>query len=57
MLHETCVAHVKSCAMVALNHVFLTLGHGQKTLKAADLGKMQFCAQEVPGRAILVPGR
>lgn len=42
---------------VALNRVFLTLGHGQESMKAADLGKMQFCAQQAPGGAILVPGR
>lgn len=26
-------------------------------MKAADLGKMQSCAQQVPGGAIFVPGR
>lgn len=57
MLHETCVAHVKLCTTAVLNHVFLALGHGQKSLKAADLAKMQFCAQQTPGRAIIVPGR
>lgn len=42
---------------VALNHVFLTVDHGQRSLKAADLEKMRFCAQQAPGGAILVPGR
>lgn len=57
MLHETWVAHAKLCATAALNRVFLTLGHSQKSLKAADLGKMQFCAQQAPGKASLVPER
>lgn len=29
----------------------------KKSMKAADLGKMQFCAQQAPGGAILVPER
>lgn len=43
--------------MGSLNHVFLTVDHGQKSLKATDLEKMQLCAEGAPGGAILVPGR
>lgn len=39
---------------------FLLWGHGQKSLKTADFGKIQFCAQKAPGMGggtILVAGR
>lgn len=57
MFHKTCVSHVKLCAVGC--NVFLTVSHGQKSLKAADMGggECSFVPNTPPGGAILVPGR